>query len=282
MDPVIVQATTACFPGIPHDAAAERIALGVSQRLWGDLGVDHLQLCPQNSGTLDEGVIDLVRRHLPATKCRLHATVKVMPDRFHGESAWLSATSRPYYKRLAQLSRYMGAQGYTFHAGTRNGHGIADTLSMADALEDLFQVPVGIEGMYPDSRHQWLMSSWGEYRFVMESGRKYAIDLSHLNIVSRAGGRVDRGLLKALLTNPNCIEIHVSDNDGVADRHWFAHPDTTPWWAAIMGMKAGSGSEALDISAPVFSESWKDWPTTNGPSPSRDLGRHSSGREDVR
>jgi hypothetical protein len=126
---------------------------------------------------------------------------------------------------------------------------------MARELESLFGVPIGIEGLYPDRSQTWLMSTWGEYRWVMESGTPYALDLSHLNIVSRDGRDVDEGLLRDLITNPGCMEIHVSDNDGHADRHWIVSPRREPFWAPVLADLA-----ARHRLAPIFSESWRQWP----------------------
>lgn len=71
--PLAVHAATACFPGIDvHDAVA-RIHAGIAEPLLGTIRADHIQLCPQSSGHLDEGVCETLRERYPDTAFRLHA-----------------------------------------------------------------------------------------------------------------------------------------------------------------------------------------------------------------
>lgn len=259
----IVNATTACIPGKSHLYAAEQIAAGIDQRPWGRLAHGQVQLCPQNFGILDEVTIDQVSAALPGAQLRLHATVRTMREKFLGDDTWLSERSLPYYRRMAELSKYMRAPAYTFHAGTRAGGSFADCVKMAFDLEDLFGIPVGIEGQYP-ALTAYHVATWDEYRALMESGAKYAVDVSHLNIVARGGKEVDLGLLLDMMSNPNCIEIHVSDNPGDSDRHWMVKPNSTPWW-----MESLRTAAKANPAAPIFTESWRDWPTTiSAPRPS--------------
>ena len=94
------------------------------------------------------------------------------------------------------------------------------------------QCPVGIEGMYPAKGNPYLCSSWTEYRQLFDSGVRYALDLSHLNIVVRAERRIDAELVKDMLASPNCIEIHVSGNDGSHDQHRAIVG--SEWWIGLL------------------------------------------------
>jgi hypothetical protein len=102
---------------------------------------------------------------------------------------------------------------------------------------------VGVEGMC-DSRD--LLSTWAELRWLLDSGLKYALDLSHVQIFAKREGKKDHGLLKDLLQSPACLEIHVSDNDGRRDRHDLLN--TPPWWWRDFT------DAASQITAVVFSE----------------------------
>ena len=68
----------------------------------------------------------------------------------------------------------------------------------ARRCSDLFGCPVAIEGQYPaagDDPHKLLVSSWPEYRAVLDSGVPYALDLSHLNILAHRTGQRDDTLV---------------------------------------------------------------------------------------
>ena len=262
---LVIHATTAALPGLFHDRAVSALLAGVEQREFGVLDCSQIQLCPQAAGILDETVIDRIRGAAPDAALRLHATVPVMQERFVRDRAWLNAGSRHYWQRVAELSRYAQAPVFSFHAGTREGHTLEDTLAMARGLEEMFEAPVAIEGLYPERGQSWLMSSWAEYRWVMEREVPYALDLSHLNIVAAHERHIDAGLLRELLTHPCCTEIHVSDNDGANDRHWLPNPGRTPFWMPLL--RELSATQRL---APIFSESWHDWPK------SRAADRHPS------
>jgi hypothetical protein len=77
-----------------------------------------------------------------------------------------------------------------------------------------------------------LLSTWADYEWLLGSDLHYAIDLSHLAIVARHERREDVSLARELVSNERAIEVHVSDNDGRADRH------TTlvrhPWWWPVL------------------------------------------------
>lgn len=97
---------------------------------------------------------------------------------------------------------------------------------------DLFDCPVGVEGHYPTAGDTWLLASWDEYRTLFDSGVPYALDLSHLHIVANHSGRREDTLVAEMLASDRCLEIHVSDNDGRADRH--AVCVEPPWWFALL------------------------------------------------
>jgi sugar phosphate isomerase/epimerase len=258
---VPVRATTACLPTRTYEEVAQALQSGLQQAPWGNLLIDEIQVCPQHPFWLTEELLDEMAQTMPATRMRLHATVPVFRRHFVGPLAWWSEESRPYWERVAQLSRHIQAKAYTFHAGTRENHSFEEMLDQARRFEQLFECPVGIEGLYPDVRgqHAWFVNSWEEYRRLMESGVPYALDLSHMNILAKVSAEIDRSLVLDMLSHPNCIEIHVSDNDGLSDAHRLMRPQTTGalWWIELLEQAQQSGGMAI-----VFSESSRPWVDT--------------------
>lgn len=264
-----VHATTACLPTQRYEEVATRLAEGLDQAPWGRLSIEHVQLCPQHPFHLTEALLDEISACLPSSQLRLHATVPVQRQHVFGPAAWWSDASQPYWTRVAHLSRHIKAKAYTFHAGTRDGHTFDEMLDQACRFEQLFECPVGIEGLYPDAsgKQSWFVDSWLEYRTLMESGVRYAIDLSHLNIVAKQERHIDHALLNDLVSNPRCIEIHVSDNDGFADTHRMIRPMTTSsiegtdamWWMTALTLAAECNPGAV-----VFSESSRPWRPSQG------------------
>ena len=257
MADVCVHATTACLPTQNYEVVARKLAQGLQQHPWGQLSCKHVQICPQHPSWLDEELLDQIAAALPSSKLRLHATVPVMREHYVGEMAWWGPHSEHYWKRVAQLSRHIKAQAYTFHAGTRQGHTFEECLDEARRFEDLFGCRVGIEGLYPDvfGKRSHLVETWEEYRALMDSGIGYAIDLSHLQIVAKVTRRIELDLTRDLLSHPNCMEIHVSDNDCVSDRHQQMRPDAQEiWWMPLLAQAARDNPDAA-----IFSESSRPW-----------------------
>jgi sugar phosphate isomerase/epimerase len=263
----VVHATTACLPTRRYEDVAAALAQGVSQEPWGKLSTAEIQVCPQHPHFLNEELLDEMASLMPGTRMRLHATAPVSRRHFVGPRAWWSDESQGYWERVAELSRHIKASAYTFHAGTREGHTFDEMLDQARRFEQLFECPVGIEGLYPDVSEQnaWFVNSWEEYRRLMESGVRFALDLSHMNIMAKLTREIDEALVVDMLSHPNCIEIHVSDNDGMSDRHQMMRPEalTALWWAPMLQAAAQSNPGVL-----IFSESarpWSDVPLRNMP-----------------
>jgi hypothetical protein len=231
-----VQISLAAFPGMRHEDAAARAAREhtsgeLCEPCWGVISVDHVQLVPQNLGQLRDEVIESLLGSFPGTRFRLHANVRVLPEHrvadlsgFDEHTDWFNAASR--------VSQSLRAPAYTAHAGRRSQASLAEALDNTRRAADLFGCPVGIEGHYPTPRDEFLVSSWSEYRRVFDSGVPYALDLSHLNIVARHSGQNETALVQDMLSSPQCIEVHVSDNDGRRDAHQVCEERT--WWHDLL------------------------------------------------
>lgn len=186
-----------------------------------------LQICPQNRRGVTQLLCDQLLELYPDTEFRLHANVNVL-----GSPKVVDATDwgghDEWWYALRRATNALNAKAYTLHAGRRSNSTLSQIFDNARAIQADLGIPVGIEGMYPDANNTWLINTWGEYEAMMYSGVNYAIDLSHLNIVARRESSYPLILLQELLSSPQCIEVHVSDNAGDADTH--RHIETKPWW----------------------------------------------------
>lgn len=230
-----IQSTTACFPGFKIRDALDHIAAGLSEPYLGKVGSDHVQLCPQNFGHLSEAECEGLLQDYPQMQLRLHANARVFNRHVLWDASHLSADTRPYFEALADRSRRLGASAMSIHAGypegCRNLQGMFD--NMRRLQDEVFgDVQVAVEGLYPHPKRPQLLSTWADYEALMQQGDiAYAIDLSHLNIVAHAQGQHD-DLVRDLIAAPQCIEIHVSGNDGRRDSHDLLREQ--PWWLPML------------------------------------------------
>lgn len=209
-----------------HKAALQ--ALHAAEPLVGSLDPSRMQVCPQNPGQLGPSEAHELRQAFPQTRFRLHANAHAA-----GWSSQADASTQhlfaPYFEALGQLSSWLDGEAYTWHAGLRQHATLTEVLSRTLDLEQAWGIPVGIEGLYPTADARYLLSTWAEYAQLLESGVRYALDLSHLNIVRAAEGlESPASLVRELLSSPQCLEIHLSANDGTHDMH--AQVGTEPWW----------------------------------------------------
>lgn len=214
--------TMAAFPGFGFKTALAKI-LALSD------GTEEVQICPQNYGVLDEAMIDSLRDS--GLKLRPHANVRIPWNgsrRIDASMPW--EVTRPYFVTLAGLARRMNASAYSLHAGERRDP-LPHVFDRVRRIEDLFGVPVALEGHYPTPDGTFHLDSWQEYEILLHSGLHMAIDLSHLNIVATVHGRRD-DLVQALLNHPKTIEIHVSGNDGHRDSHFLS--TGKEWWVPLL------------------------------------------------
>jgi hypothetical protein len=229
---------------------AIQMARSASEPLFGPLDCSHAQVCPQNPGKLTPEIVAQLREQNPSVQFRLHANAHVP-----GWSSLADASMFPqfqgYFADLRRISEAFGANGYTWHAGERRNATLDEVLDRTRALQDEWGIEVGIEGMYPTDNDRYILSTWGEYRTLLESGVSYALDLSHLNILAHRSGVRDDGLVADLLASPTCMEIHISGNSGDADTH--GQLATEPWW---WGLLKGANDQAL-----IFSEGGQIRPT---------------------
>lgn len=225
-------ASLAAWPGMRPEVALLGLEHAPADPLFGKLCLDQVQLVPQMAGRLTLEVAEKLREELPETSFRLHANVRVLPEhRLADLSSY--ASEQPWFMQAARVSKALGAQAYTAHAGRRANASLQQVFDNARRATDLFGCPVGVEGLYPSTRDDWLLWTWREYRQLLTAGVCFALDLSHLHILATQSGRFERGLVQELLASCYCLEVHVSHNDGDRDAH-IPCPATAPWWHPLL------------------------------------------------
>lgn len=244
----------ASWPGTRVAQAMRSAALGASDPLFGQLSTAEVQLVPQSLGqlTLDEAA--QLRLDWPGTRFRLHANVRVLTQHRYADLSNMDL-QLDWFKQAARVSKCLGAAAYTAHAGRSANATLAEVLDNARRAAELFGCLVGVEGMYPSVQERWLVSSWREYQTLFESGVPYALDLSHLHILASRSRVCEEQLVKEMLASPQCLEVHVSHNDGLTDCHQPCC-EPAPWWFIYL--------RDINPAAVVFSEGLQRRPIFKG------------------
>lgn len=228
-----IHAASAVAPGITHAKAMNAIAKGVTDPVLGPISIAKVQLCPQHRGRIGTAMLEELMSDYPATEFRAHAAPKLEGAPIAHVYASNLDLHPEWQGALSSLTRQMRSTGYSIHAGLRKESSLEQMIANVQRLQDIMHARVAVEGLYPSGSDPWLMSNWSEYETVAESGIGFALDLSHLAIVAKRHGRRD-DLVADLLANPNCVEVHVSDNDAKRDSHEFLSPAQPPWWLPMM------------------------------------------------
>jgi hypothetical protein len=222
----------ASWPGAHHlDAAEALLDRTVVEPLWGEISPRNVQLVPQSFGQLTQSFVVALRERWPGSRFRLHANVQVLPRRVVAELVDFDRHA-DWFGQAARINAALGHPDYVAHPGDRRKGTLGEAMRNAKRCEDLFGARVGIEGQYPVLGDRLLCSSWSEYRRLLQSDVCFALDLSHLNILTTSSGLVERSLLQELLACERCLEVHVSANDGTGDWHQVCHEP--PWWLDLL------------------------------------------------
>lgn len=232
-----IMAASAIAPGVSYARALDLIAGGAIDPELGPISMKEVQLCPQHAGKLSEQLVDQLMETHPDTRFRIHATPRVAGDHHHRIVEAVDAFDHPDQMGVtAALSKRVGARGYTLHAGQRALGTLDQAFENTRRLADLFGCQVGIEGLYPSlgRENRWLLATWAEHELLLESGVPYAIDISHINIVAKRERNQRHDLVRDLVSSPNAMEIHLSDNDARADSHRPLTAGAPPWWMKFL------------------------------------------------
>ncbi|OCX67980.1 hypothetical protein A6M27_10290 [Acidithiobacillus thiooxidans] len=215
------------FPGKSVEDAMG-LASGIQEvPVLGEIGLDHVQICPQNykGGVMGLARLQALQTAYPNTQFRFHANVRILEKGCQYDLG--TADQFPEYtEKLVESLDYLG-QPYSLHAA-ENGRPLASQIKVAKQLSAQAGVPVAIEGLYPGHRNNTL-ATWADWERLLEMEASYALDFSHMNIIlSQSGGPVPVKLMEDLLASPNCLEIHFSGNNGERDSHQVCQDDE--WW----------------------------------------------------
>ena len=210
--------------------AAMDLGVNANDPVLGKISNGHVQLCPQNGPMkITQEVLADLQSKWPETKFRLHANARLLDKPVLFDLGTIEHFPE-YRKALVKTLRYLG-EGYSIHAASGKNAPVAlKQIERCQQLEQDSGVPVGIEGLYPGVTG--VFSTWADYALLLENDVRFAVDLSHLNIVRDKEGQAPEGLVEDLLGHPNCIEVHVSGNNGLRDSHESVEEGT--WWLAVM------------------------------------------------
>jgi len=221
--------------------------------------LDIIQLCPQNKGFITKELISDIQTCKPESEIRLHANVSLMnikdfrkqtkyPMCHVDAGTYQKEDFKFYFDMLIDILSF-NKNPYSIHAGNRRRCTLTRMINNIKDIQQRSGVKVGVEGLYPtqlylkNKTQGYLMSNLNEYLKVMDSGICYAIDLSHMNIIkNQLPDEFDINIVEDLICHENCMEIHISDNNGSADTHEPICLNT--WWNDMI----------KKASAPIISE----------------------------
>lgn len=185
------------------------------------------QVCPQNYGAIPVEFL----QNQSETTFLLHANVRVDGWTPSWDCSTFTENSQ-YWRALLEVNRALKCPQYTLHAGSRCYGDLQTSFDNVRRLEQFLECPVGIEGLYPNPSKSNLLSTWEEHVELLNSGVRFALDLSHLNIVAHNSGSIETALVKELISSEHCIEVHVSGNDGTSDQHREVLGNE--WWLEML------------------------------------------------
>lgn len=223
----VINATTATWAHLDYLGAMERLQ-NTSDPFLGNITTEHVQLCPQNANINSLDTIGLLAEKYPDTQFRLHADVKLKGRFTKADLCWFKKENISNWQCIADVSNMLKAPCYSLHAGERKECSLEKLFDNYFQLQELFDCPIAIEGHYPASNDMWLLSKWQEHEELLKHDDIcYVIDLSHLNIIANRYGWQD-DLVRELISDKRCLEIHVSANEGKADSHQPI--EVKPYW----------------------------------------------------
>jgi len=230
-----LQPTTAMFPGLMVHQAME--AISELRKEYRQLAIDCVQICPQSYGLFTEDTAYSLQQKYPDVQFQLHSNVRIAqgkkPVHANNKGNWV----HQYLREYDRLSTILHAPVYSLHAGSRSESSLEEMFDTLREWNERYRTTIAVEGMYPDRRQRYLLSSWAEYEGLLDANVPFAIDVSHLNIVAHVEKRYDLELTAHLLANRNCMEIHVSSNHGRADSHQAIRDIASEWWYPALSHK---------------------------------------------
>ncbi len=246
----VINGTTACFPG---KSFAEALSLLPRAReKFGKIATSHVQLCPQTRSEVSvQAMIELMQT-FSHVKLRLHANVRRAPmielfDASRDIASNSSSQWKSYLKDIKEVNDTLGSPDYSIHAGRRDipMNKMYDNLRK---IQDFMKSRVAVEGLYPSEKTPWNLASFDEYADLLKQDVFFALDLSHVNIMYEQSENKDLSqwcdLLLKMLEHKNCIEVHLSDNNGIDDIHRPISNEAW-WWQTFLKANLNAGCEVF-------------------------------------
>lgn len=222
--------TTANYPGVLLLSSVEH---AFTKEKSQNLSKEKIQICPQQVGQLTEGVVSRLNNKYLNTSFHLHANVNILKQRFVFDAScdWDNEDVQTYIKQLKVINDLLGKNLYSYHAGRRICS-LEQMIDNAMRLQDYLNTEVVVEGLYPERKNTWLISSLDEYEWLSEK-HSFVLDLSHLQIVfEQEKKEIDLLWVKEMMNHKNCKEIHISSNDGEHDSHKVLTGEE--WWIDVL------------------------------------------------
>lgn len=220
---MIINAASSCWSGLKIQDAVDKIVSGQTfEPLLGVISSEHIQICPQHINYFDNSVLEELTHRFPNTQFRLHSDVRLKNKRGYSvDLSDFSLDTKWYFEELANYSKILKSKVYSLHAGKRKVS-LTEFKEQYLAVQEIFgDINVAVEGLYPTAQKKWIIDCWEEYAWLAENNISYALDLSHLRILEKKFVTQDN-LVKQLIQNNLCEEIHISFNDGNLDSHEIA------------------------------------------------------------
>jgi hypothetical protein len=215
----------------PARALAE--SMRSSEPLWGRPG-PVFEIA--ENGPLDARMLASMRVHHPDVRLIAHGAIAVA-GRVHVDLSSMHLGESPaIVERIMQFMVENGIGFWSLHAGHSMHASLDQVIERVRLLGQWSggRIDVAVEGNPPSPGA--LLSSWDDYRMLLDSGVPYVVNTAHLEILESREGEDDcvTGRIFAL---PQCRLVHASGTDGRGLRRWLLADK--PWWFARMAGSFG-------------------------------------------
>lgn len=232
-----ISPASACFPGYPLETSIKFLfEKEPTEKFIKNWNYDHIQLCPQHIGFISEKSAKEFSSKYQNTNFRLHANARLFTKLKPFDAGSNLKENEEYIHNLKKISTILCSKAYSYHAPMSdffNWWGIRDNVLR---LQDFLGIPVAIEGLYPMKKKTYWDNSLKIYETFLNGDLNYALDLSHLNIAYQQMKIVEQKefteLAIKMINDSKCLEIHISGNDGVHDKHTPITGDE--WWFNVL------------------------------------------------
>lgn len=234
-----INPTTACFPGKPLESSLHLLNNNYPKdSLIENWDFSNIQLCPQNPGFISINKAESLTSKYPNTQFRLHANVRLFLKHQQFDSNFSLNDDLSYAEQLKTINNIINGKVYSYHAPMKTDKTWNNIIDNVLKLQDFLNIPVALEGLYPNKKisGDFWQDTFNNYSTILKSDIFYALDLSHINILyEQSDEKLKKRIIlltKDMIEYKNCLEVHISDNDGVHDSHKIIKEKK--WWVDIL------------------------------------------------